>query len=99
MKCEAIEEFKEIEEKIDRLTVRLWLTIIILIAVSAISNLIWLCVFIDSQREFEYTVVETTETVITQDDEGVNLAVVGSNNNIGGSINGANSSKNQKSCS
>ena len=106
MECKAVEEYKALERKIDRLTVRMWVIIITLLILSGISNLIWLFAFLRSQTEFEYVVEETTEveTIVEQDGEGQNLAVVGNNNNIGGKENGAenykennNNSKSQES--
>lgn len=93
MECKAVEEYKELSQKIDRLTFRMWVTIIVILIVSGISNLIWLCVYLSSQAEFEYVVEETTETevktIIEQDGRGENLAVIGDNNVVGGSGNGA----------
>lgn len=93
MECKAVEEYKALEKKIDRLTVRMWVIIVIILILSGISNLIWLFAFIKSQSTFEYVVEETTETevetIIEQDGSGENLAVIGDNNVVGGSGNGA----------
>lgn len=97
MECKAVEEYKELSQKIDRLTFRMWVTIIVILIVSGISNLIWLCVYLRSQTEFEYVVEKTTETeietIVEQDGEGQNFAVIGNNNSIGGAENGAENHK------
>lgn len=97
MECKAVEEYKALEKKIDRLTVRMWVIIVIILILSCISNLILLFAFIKSQSTFEYVVEETTETeietIVEQDGEGQNLAVIGNNNSIGGTGNGAENHK------
>lgn len=81
MGCGAI---RELEKAIIRQQIINSALIGILFAV----NIIWLCVYIHSQKEFEYTVETKTEvieeTVIEQDSDGNNVAVLGDGNTIGG---------------
>lgn len=77
MGCSAI---RELEKAIIRQQIINSALIGILFAV----NIIWLCVYIHSQETVETKTEVIEETVIEQDSDGNNVAVLGDSNTIGG---------------